>query len=97
MCQGFIHRRETIRHADDSLAVAESLVECLSQYQCDVVNCMVSVHLKIPLRLYGKIEQSVNREMRQHMVQEPDASGNLMLADAVQIQFDFDLCLIRLA
>ena len=56
MRQRFIHRRKTISHADNSLAVAERLVEGLTQCQRNILHRVMNVNVQIALGLYSQIK-----------------------------------------
>src|SRR5687767_5508305 len=96
MCQCFIHRCEAIADADDSLTITECFIEGLTQGECHIFNGVMCVYLEIALRLHRQVEESMDGKMCQHVVEESNSSVDLMLADAVQIQFDRNLCFIRL-
>src|SRR5512134_1936254 len=96
MRQGLVHRREAVTHADDALAVAEGLIEGLSQCQREIFDGMVSIYFEIALGLHAKVEQSMHGEMRQHMIEKTDARGDVVFARSIQIEFDSDLRFIGL-
>jgi len=93
--QGLIHRRKAIAHADDAFAVAERVIKSLSQRQRHVLDRVVKINVQVARCLHRQVEQSVHREVGQHVVEESHARGNVVRTRAVQIQFDFDLSLIR--
>ena len=43
MCQRLIHRRKAISHADDTFAVAKSLIESLPYCQRDIFDGVMNV------------------------------------------------------
>ncbi len=96
MCQGFIHRRKAIAHADNAFAVAKRLVEGLSQRQGNIFHRVMSIDVQITFCLNGEIEQSMHGEMGQHVIEKTNACGDFMFASSIQIEFDLDLCFIGL-
>ena len=71
--------------------------KCLSQNDAHVFHRVVLVHIEIALRLQFKIESAVPGKQLQHVIEEPDAGGHLVLAPAVDVQHRPDRGFLRLA
>src|SRR5688500_9169473 len=92
----FVHRRKAVSHAHNSLAIAKRFIESLPQCQRYIFDGVMSIYMQIPLCLHGQVEQPMHSQMGQHVIEKPDPSGDLILAQAIQVQPDIDLCLICL-
>jgi len=55
----------------------------------------VAVDVQVALGLDGQVEQAVLGELVQHVVEEPDAGGDVRLAGAVEVYLDQDAGLAR--
>ena len=95
--EGLDERRARVGETHDAAPVAQSLVEGAPQNKPRVLDGVMVVHPSIALRLYHEIHARVVGEKVQEMVQEPYPRRDLGLAFAIELDFDPDECLARLA
>ena len=92
-----IHRHQEISSAQNAALVAERAVERLAQRNAYILNRVMLVHIEIAGALQLQIESAVPREQLQHVIEEANAGGDLVLAFAFDRQPDGDARLGRYA
>jgi len=58
---------------------------------------VVAVDVQVASGLDAEVDQSVTRDLIEHVVKKTDARGQLRLASAVEIDPDLDLCFFGVA
>ena len=91
--QGFIERHDGVAEAPDRPALAERLIERLSEADADVFGRMVLVDVQITLGTNGQIEPRVARKAIEHVIEKADARGDVAPPGAIQVEDYFDLAL----
>ena len=82
--EGFVHRQCEVAVAADPAAFAEGLAHRLAEGPPHVFDGVVAVDMEIPRAADREIEQRVPGEEREHVVEEPQAGGDVGLARAVE-------------
>ena len=75
-----VHRHDRVAVAADPGAVAERLVERLAEHDPGVLDRVVGAGLEVAADLHAEAQPPVAREQLEHVVEEPDAGGDLLLA-----------------
>ena len=88
--EGFVHGHEEVAGAQNAALVAERAVECLAERDAHIFDGVVLVHVEIAVALEFEIECAVAREQLQHVIEEADAGGDLVLAAAFDRELDRD-------
>src|SRR4030095_9691235 len=89
--QGLIHRHKKISGAKNSFLRAESLVNGFTEGNTDVFDGVVLVHIEIALGDDRQIECPVTRNEIKHVVEKPNAGGDLGLAAAIECKAKPDI------
>src|SRR3954471_10323984 len=71
-----MHRHHKISGAQNPPLVAQCLRKRLPKRNADILNGMVLVHIKIAGRLKVEIKATMVRKKFEHVIEEPDSSGN---------------------
>jgi hypothetical protein len=89
--KGFVHGLDEVAGAIDAEAVSQCLREEVTQDDADVFDRMMLVNVEIAMSRKGEIEGAVLGEKLQHMVEEADASRDLVTARAINVERSRDL------
>ena len=87
--QRLVHRHERVAVAVDVGLVAERFGERLPERDAHVLDGVVVVHVQVALAADGEAEAAVAREEVEHVVEEADARGVVVVA-AVEREVDRD-------
>ncbi len=89
--QRFFHWQGEVAVAADARFVAERLFQGLTKSDPNIFDGVVLIDVQIALCLHVQINRRVLRQQREHVVEEPDAGGNLALPGAIEIQLNANL------
>src|SRR5687767_174885 len=96
LCQCIIHwESETI--APDTFFIAQRFANGFAERNCSVFDSMMFVNLQITFCLYGKINAAVTAQLVKHMIKEMQARADLSCTRAIQVQFNPDICFVRIS
>ncbi len=87
---GLFHRESEVAVAIDSLLIADSLFEGLAEGDAGVFDGMVKVDVNVAIDLQVEVEQAVAGEESQHVIEEADASRDVVLAGPVEVEGQLD-------
>ena len=87
----FVHRHEEVAGAIDALLVAERVIEGLAEGNADIFDGVVLVNVEVALAAQLEIEAAVTCEELEHVIEEADASRDLVLAGALDGERQVDL------
>jgi hypothetical protein len=89
--QRLVERHVRMAVAADALAVADRLRDGLTERDADILDRVVIVDMRVAMRFDLEIDQTVSRDLVEHMVEKRHAGGQLLLAGAVEIELHTDL------
>lgn len=89
--QRLFHWKRETAVAREAGLITECLSERLSEADADVFDGVMKVDINVALRRHREVEQTVLCEQRQHVIEESDASVDLGLPGAVEIQLQNDV------
>jgi hypothetical protein len=95
LAKGLIHWNGRKTVASDTLAVAQSLIESLSEHKPYIFNRMMVIDIKIAVSLDGEIYQRMLFEKIKHMVEETNARIDGALAASIEIEAQGNPGLLR--
>jgi len=75
----------------DTLLVANRLGHCLAKRDTHIFYCVVGIDMQITLGADVKINQTMTRDLIQHVVEKRNAGVQFLLAGTVKIERDPDL------
>src|SRR6266511_993684 len=76
---------------NDTSPVAQCLVQRLSQRDADILHGVVIVDMQVPGGPDLQVEESVARDVVQHMIEETDPRGDVPFTLPVNFQHEIDL------
>lgn len=77
--------------AADALPVADRFRDGLAERDADVLDRMVIVDVRVPMRFDVEIDETMARDLVEHMVEKRDARRKLLPAGAVEVDLHTDL------
>ena len=83
--------------AGDALLVADRLVQGLAQSDTNVLDRVMGVDMQVAVGLNAQVDQSMARDLVQHVVEERQAGGKPGHPGTVEVDVDADGRLSRLA
>src|SRR5690606_10259424 len=83
-----VERNVGMAVATDALLVADRARDRLAERDADVLDRVVRVDVQVAFALDLQIDESVTRDLVEHVVEERHAAGELALAGAVEIDED---------
>ena len=89
--QRLFHRQRHVTVASDPLLIAQRLVQAATKANPDVFDRVVMINVKVADGLNLKIEKSVPSKQGQHVIEETDPGGDLILAAAIEIDRKLNL------
>ena len=95
--QRLVHRQREVAVAADAGAVAQRLPHRQAETDADVLDRVVLIDVQVAVGLDLQVDRGVLGQQREHVVEEADARGDLRAAAAVEIDFQADVGLRRLA
>ena len=69
----------------------------LAEHDADVFDRVMLIDVQVADRFDRQVDRRVPRQQRQHVIEEPDAGRQLGNARAIEIDFQLDVGLVRLA
>ena len=81
--QRLVHRHGGVAHALNALPVAKRVVERPAQHDRNILGGVVRVDVQVAFGLHLDVEQAVSGELRQHVIQEPNAGRAAKVAGTV--------------
>mmetsp|Transcript_24757 Transcript_24757/g.58932 ORF Transcript_24757/g.58932 Transcript_24757/m.58932 type:complete len:208 (-) Transcript_24757:16-639(-) len=95
--KGLVERTVGASKPADVLPVSKRLVERLANHHGAVLRRVVVADVQVALALEGEINAAVLGHSAEHVVEEPDAGVDVILADAVEVDLAGDLRFLGLA
>ena len=95
--QRLVERHIGVTVAAQAGLVADRLGHRLAERDADVFHRVVAVDVQVALGVDLEVDQSVARDLVEHVVEEADAGGQLRRAAAVEIDAHADLRLLGVA
>ena len=89
--QRLFHRKRHVTVASDPLLITQCLVQAAAKTDPDVFDRVVMINVQITNRFDLQIEKAVPSKQRQHVIEEANARGDLILATAIEIDRKLDL------
>jgi hypothetical protein len=89
--EGFIHGHHKITSTENSAAIPKSAIEDFAQRNPHVLNGVVLIHVQVAHRRELQIESAVPSKEIQHVVQEADPCGDLVLSSSLDRESNRDL------
>ena len=90
--QDLIHGQGGAAIAANACLVAKRLSEGFAKTDADILHGVVGIDVQIAFRFHRKVHHAVAGKVRQHMVEETDASGQGALSGAVEVESQIDAC-----
>jgi hypothetical protein len=87
--QALIHGNIGRPIPSNSFFSTQGLLQSAPQAKAYILNRVVKIDRRIPLGLNPQVKESMGRKQAEHMIQERDRGGDLVLAQAIQIQVNF--------
>ena len=95
--QRFIHGQRAVAITADACLVAQRLQHSLAQCNAGVFHAVMGINVQIALHLDIQIDERVPGQKMEHVIEEPDAGGDVSLAGAIEVDADADLRFVGLA
>ena len=89
--QRLFHWQRHVTVATDPLLIAQRLIKAATKTDPDVFDRVVMINVQIADRFDLQIEESVPSKQGEHMIEETNARGDLILSAAVEIDGKLDL------
>jgi hypothetical protein len=83
-----VHRHEEVTGAQDSAPVAERTIEGFAKRNANVFDSMMLIDVEIAIAFKFQVKRAVTSKQLKHVVEEPDAGGNLVLSRSFNREFD---------
>jgi hypothetical protein len=95
--QRLVHGQERLRVAGDALEIAQRLAYGLPQRDAGVFNGMVLIYMQIALRGDLQIDETVPRDLIEHVIEEADSGRNIGFTGPVEVHLDADIGFLGLS
>ena len=89
-CKSLVHRHQEVSGAQNAALVAKGAIEGLAQRDAHVLDGMVLVNVEVSIAFEFQVECAVAGEELQHVIEEANAGGDLVLAAAFDGEMDGD-------
>lgn len=90
--QRLVHRHIAMRCTDDTGAITQRLINCLTEAYRNILGSVVIVDMEIPNSLYGYVKLTMLGKEGQHVIEEADTCISLTLTCPIDIQRKRDSC-----
>jgi hypothetical protein len=87
----FVHRERKMSITTDAAFIAQRIAHGLAQANADVLDRVVLIDIQIANGVEREIERGVFGQKREHVVEKPDAGGDLRRSAAVEVQFELNV------
>ena len=88
--EGFVHRSVSASEADNRVGIGERLSDRFANDDPYVLDRVVVVHAKIAFGLDSKVELAMESHQLEHVIEEGDPSGDVLLGSSVEVEHDMD-------
>src|SRR5882762_7669080 len=95
--QSLVHWHDEIAGPQDSELAPKRFVESLAQGDANIFHRMVLIHVQIAVGFETKVKATVPGKEFQHVIEESNAGGNLVLSAAIDVQREVDAGLVGVA
>ena len=92
-----VHGNRRVGKARNARLVAQRLAKRLAQHDARILNGVVRVDLNVAYRMYRQIEQAMAAKSVEHVVEKRHTGRDIAHAAPVQVEFDDNVGLPRLA